>query len=482
MWKTIDFGTIVLVVLFVVPMIKNFLEKFIQSKSRRSAHILRVVYWAVLLIPLILGLVDNRNKVKDREREAKRGQGIDFALQGRTHLHAGLEAHSIARIELGIEPLRNAIAILQEFPAEYNREIQARHDLALTFERLSYGASKNGCTYQIEDHRITAKYEMEGTSLSPNPILEELRCTDFNFADAEMWYEAEEQYNALYDRLVNRPGSARGDSGSELPAAARSTGYFYICDNLRVGGSALNKAQDTFKRVADITSPAKENLPARHQDAKAKLEVLAILDKMPEVDKARWESGCIPRGTAVALPQKVQNTMVNSSWHKNLSCPDFNTLMLLRIPYWGFEGKVHQGEMIVAKSVAGDVLKVFRQLYAEQFPIERMVRIENYGGDDNASMAANNTSAFNCRLLTDSTSLSEHAYGTAIDINPKQNPYVKGSTVLPPEGKDYLDRSNVRPGMIEQGSVKKVFESIGWKWGGEWESLKDYQHFSQSGR
>jgi D-alanyl-D-alanine carboxypeptidase-like protein len=451
-------------------------------KAKKLEHRVRVIYWAVLLIPLILGLVDNRNKVKEREQGAKRAQGIDFTRQGREHLHVGLEARSIARIELGIEPLRKAIVILQEFPAEYSREIQARHDLALTFERLSYGTSKHGCTYQIKDHLITAKYETEGTSLSPNPVLEELRCTDFTFADAEMWYKAEEQYNALYDRLVKRPGAAREDGESELPAAARSTGYFYICDNLRVGGSALNKAQDAFKMVADITSPSKGNLPARHEDAKAKLEVLAVLDKAPEVDKAHWESDCMPRGTAVALPQKVQDTMVNSSWHKNLSCPDFNTLMLLRIPYWGFEGKTHQGEMVVAKSVAGDVLKVFRQLYAERFPIEQMARIEHYGGDDNASMAANNTSAFNCRLLTDSNSLSEHAYGTAIDINPKQNPYVKGTTVLPPEGKDYLDRSTVRPGMVEQDSVKAVFESIGWKWGGDWESLKDYQHFSQSGR
>jgi len=138
--------------------------------------------------------------------------------------------------------------------------------------------------------------------------------------------------------------------------------------------------------------------------------------------------------------------------------------------------------MIVAKRVATDVLQVFRQLYQARFPIEQMVRIEAYGGNDDASMAANNTVAFNCRQITDGSALSEHAYGTAIDINPKQNPYVKGSTVLPSTGQDYLDRSQVRPGMVEQGSIKAAFESIGWKWGGDWESLKDYQHFSQSGR
>jgi hypothetical protein len=98
-------------------------------------------------------------------------------------------------------------------------------------------------------------------------------------------------------------------------------------------------------------------------------------------------------------------------------------------------------------------------------------------------MSANNTSAFNCRTVTGGDSYSEHSYGRAIDINPLVNPYVKGSTVLPPEGSQYADRSLDAPGMIHSGDeVVTAFAARGWVWGGTWSSLKDYQHFSTTGR
>ena len=122
-------------------------------------------------------------------------------------------------------------------------------------------------------------------------------------------------------------------------------------------------------------------------------------------------------------------------------------------------------------------------LYAQRFPIERMQPIDVYGGDDNRSISANNTSAFNCRAVTGGTGWSEHAYGRAIDVNPFVNPYVKGTTVLPPEAAPYADRSRRDPGMIHAGDpVVQAFLARGWKWGGYWTSLKDYQHFSTTGR
>ena len=111
-----------------------------------------------------------------------------------------------------------------------------------------------------------------------------------------------------------------------------------------------------------------------------------------------------------------------------------------------------------------------------------MEPIDVYGGDDMRSIKANNTSAFNCRAVTGGSGWSEHAYGRAIDVNPFVNPYVKGSTVLPPEAARFTDRSRTDPGMIHAGdAVVDAFAARGWSWGGYWSSLKDYQHFSTTG-
>jgi hypothetical protein len=129
------------------------------------------------------------------------------------------------------------------------------------------------------------------------------------------------------------------------------------------------------------------------------------------------------------------------------------------------------------------MVRVFRALYEARFPVQRLRTVEQYGSDDDASMAANNTSAFNCRPVAGGTGWSEHAYGAALDVNPVQNPYVRGSTVEPEAGRAYLDRSHVRPGMVVAGDlVVRAFAAVGWEWGGDFRTLKDYQHFSASGR
>ena len=158
-------------------------------------------------------------------------------------------------------------------------------------------------------------------------------------------------------------------------------------------------------------------------------------------------------------------------------------LRLLQVTYLGFDGRAHRGELVVHRAQARPVVEVFRRLYDARFPVQRMRTVDRYGGDDDRSMAANNTSAYNCRRTTSGTSWSEHAYGTALDINPVQNPYVRGSTVEPPAGRAYLNRSDVRPGMVvAEDVVVRAFAAAGWKWGGDFRTLKDYQHFSVSGR
>jgi hypothetical protein len=172
---------------------------------------------------------------------------------------------------------------------------------------------------------------------------------------------------------------------------------------------------------------------------------------------------------------------LSASWRPG--CPVApGDLRILSLSHWNYAGSVSTGKLVVAAGLANQVVDIFRDLYEAGFPIERMELVDKYDGDDNLSMAANNTSAFNCRLVTGGSTYSEHSYGRAIDINPLVNPYVKGSTVLPPAGSAYVDRSLDAPGMIHANDeVVQAFAARGWIWGGTWSSLKDYQHFSTTG-
>jgi hypothetical protein len=158
-------------------------------------------------------------------------------------------------------------------------------------------------------------------------------------------------------------------------------------------------------------------------------------------------------------------------------------LRTVRVTHWGFDSRAHVGSLVVHRSVTADVVAVFRRLYEARFPIRRMVPVTRYRGDDDASMAADNTSAFNCRRVSGSSSWSMHAYGLAIDVNPVENPYVMGGRIEPPAGRAYIDRARRRPGMaVDGGVLVAAFASRGWKWGGRWINSRDYQHFSTNGR
>ncbi len=165
-----------------------------------------------------------------------------------------------------------------------------------------------------------------------------------------------------------------------------------------------------------------------------------------------------------------------------MGCTAPDQLRAVNVSHWGYDGTVRQGRVIVAASQAQRIVAVFRDVYAARFPIERIVPIDAYGGDDQVSMRANNTSGFNCRTVAGSSSLSQHAFGLAVDVNPLMNPYVQGSKVDPPEGAMYADRSRRDAGMIKGGdAVVNAFGAQGWRWGGYWSSGQDYQHFSANG-
>lgn len=160
------------------------------------------------------------------------------------------------------------------------------------------------------------------------------------------------------------------------------------------------------------------------------------------------------------------------------------SLRQVRLTHWTPAGTAATGTLVVHQDTVDRTVTAFRTLYTSRVPIARMVPVSEYGGSDDASMAANNTSAFNCRLKTgSSSSWSEHSYGRAVDINPVQNPYVtSGGTVLPPAGAAYADRRRYAAGMLHAGGAVNAMKAAGFQWGGDWSSVKDYQHFSTTGR
>lgn len=203
----------------------------------------------------------------------------------------------------------------------------------------------------------------------------------------------------------------------------------------------------------------------------------------PQPNALAKPKGAQFKGSISVIDDEVRSRMTYS-WHEG--CPvGFDQLRILRVDYFGFDGAVHRGELIVHRDQAAKTLAVIEKLFEVHFPIARMELVDVYQGDDNRSVAADNTSAFNCREVDGRPGVwSQHAYGRAVDINPVENPYISSSgEVTPPAGQAFTDRSKKQPGMIHgSDAVVHAFTSIGWSWGGYWSSTKDYQHFSSNGR
>ncbi|HXJ63971.1 MAG TPA: M15 family metallopeptidase [Actinomycetota bacterium] len=174
---------------------------------------------------------------------------------------------------------------------------------------------------------------------------------------------------------------------------------------------------------------------------------------------------------------------MGASWHPGCPVP-LSGLRVLTISYRGFDDAAHIGRLIVAADQAEPVVSVFRRLFEGRFPVHLIEPVDAFEGDDDRSMAADNTSGFNCRAATGNPDVfSQHSYGLAIDLNPFENPYVSSSgQVLPPQAQRFADRSLDEPGMIQADSLPvRAFADIGWEWGGSWTGTRDYQHFSENG-
>jgi hypothetical protein len=231
----------------------------------------------------------------------------------------------------------------------------------------------------------------------------------------------------------------------------------------------------------DAPAPTPAAAPASTEPATTTtLAPATTVTTRPVATTAPPTTSSSPTFTATAL--RVAAADLPSSWRAG--CPVAPAdLRKLELSYWGFDNQAHTGALVVHASEADKVTEVFRRLFDRRFPIRRMEPIDAFGGSDDASIAADNTSGFNCRnaVASGPPTWSAHAYGRAIDVNPVENPYILDGQVLPPSGAPYIDRSNVRPGMaVRGGELVAAFAAAGWSWGGVW-SNPDYQHFSTSG-
>ena len=198
-------------------------------------------------------------------------------------------------------------------------------------------------------------------------------------------------------------------------------------------------------------------------------------DVLPPPDRGEFVSAQRP-----VTPAVVRRTQL--AWFPD--CPvGLAELRLLRLSFWGFDGRPHTGELVVNTAVADDVVSVFRDLYDARFPLEEVRLVTRADLDAPPTGDGNTTAAYACRPVRGSTEWSAHAYGLAVDVNPFMNPYRSGDLVLPELASAYLDRSWRRPGMIHaDGPVVRAFDRVGWTWGGTFQSVLDLQHFSANGR
>lgn len=222
--------------------------------------------------------------------------------------------------------------------------------------------------------------------------------------------------------------------------------------------------------------------------------IISLLTLMAAVISGLWQPSSIVAPEEVTnlddwfVAEKIDDIvfdrMMGKSYKEDCTVPR-DSLRYLRLLYIDSEGTTRRGEMVCNVAIAGDLVDIFRQLYQARYPIERMELIDNYEADDIRSMRANNTSAFNFRYVANTRKLSNHSRGMAVDLNPLYNPYVKrrkDGTLLvsPEEGRPYADRSEDFPYKITRDDLAyRLFKAHGFKWGGEWRSLKDYQHFEK---
>ncbi|NLZ19179.1 MAG: M15 family metallopeptidase [Bacteroidales bacterium] len=199
-----------------------------------------------------------------------------------------------------------------------------------------------------------------------------------------------------------------------------------------------------------------------------------------EVDVEVAEAPFEPVFSAEAIPPEVEARMRGKTYPEGAST-SLSELRYLRLSYVDFDGLPRTGEMVCNAAIADDLLEIFQALYEAKYPICSIRLVDDFGGSDDESMRADNTSCFNFRTVPGTNRLSRHALGMAVDVNPLENPYInRRGMVMPAEGQPYVDRSQDFPHKIDRDDLCfRLFLEHGFSWGGNWPAGKDYQHFEK---
>lgn len=222
--------------------------------------------------------------------------------------------------------------------------------------------------------------------------------------------------------------------------------------------SSTNVSENTCEDIPDTSTPEADILDTTYEDNKEQFYISEI-------------------------PDDIFEKMQGKSYKADCTLPREN-LRYIHVLHVGFDNQVHEGELVVNKDIADDVLEIFKELYESGYQIEKVRLVDEYDADDEASMSDNNSSAFNFRFISHTTKISKHGMGMAVDINTLYNPYVKTVdgelSIEPANGADYVDRSKDFSHKIDHDDLcYKLFTEHGFEWGGDWTHSKDYQHFEK---
>ena len=237
--------------------------------------------------------------------------------------------------------------------------------------------------------------------------------------------------------------------------------------------SDVYNISDTEESVSDIEKESSDN------------SIESEVNNEENTDKLSAEQEYIENSFYISeIPNEIFALMQGKSYKDNCTVP-YEDLRYVHILHKDFEGNTKEGELVVNRLIAEDILEIFRELYNQSYPIEKVKLVDEYNADDEASMSDNNSSAFNFRFISYTTTISKHGLGLAIDINTLYNPYVKtvngALNIEPANATEYVDRDKEFEHKIDHNDLcYRLFTEHGFEWGGDWSSAKDYQHFEVS--
>ena len=286
-------------------------------------------------------------------------------------------------------------------------------------------------------------------------------------------------------KIIGIGSETLGDIAREYPqptATPRASSEPYSESEVAESTDAAYPIESTVE--PDNIMAAETPTPSAEDTGEVLLTGASLNRELMAYARITWEEGFYYE----PLSEELTNYITGTSYPENEAQPAVTIMDLsyVHVLYYDFEGIPAEGELICNQAIAQDLVEIFHELYRAEYQIEKIRLIDEYGGDDDLSMADNNTSCFNYRVVSGSSSLSKHAYGLAIDINPLYNPYITYNkdhsiNVSPAAGEDYADRSRSFPYKIDENDLcYRLFKEHGFTWGGDWNSCKDYQHFQKT--